>query len=46
MHCVAFVVDALTVSLLPKGIIEKFQAIRSEAQQMGTCVAFAEIEYK
>ena len=46
MHCAAFVVDTSTVSLLPKGIIEKFQAIRSLAQQMGTCVAFTETEYR
>ena len=46
MHCVAFVVDASAVSLLPKGIMEKFQTIRSLAQQMGIYFRFTEIEYK
>ncbi len=46
IHCVAFVVDAAGVSLLPMRIIEKFQIIRSTAQQMGKYAPFIDMEYK
>lgn len=38
IHCVAFVIDASKVKLLPDRMIEKFAALRRKANQLGQCV--------